>query len=378
MRGFALMGLFLVHVVEQWEVFWAHPDYGPVFQWVFGVFAGKSYALLALCFGVSFFLIMLGAARRGEDYRRRFAWRLATLAIIGVIHTILYRGDILTVLALLGMAMLLFDRIKSNRMLIVISLLFFVQLPLLVRAAAASQGAEWALAPPLFYNDTSMAALQNGSFIDTVRGNFGNGHMVKWMFFIEHGRVAQILGLFAIGLVLGRVNFFGNPEGFKVQRRMALAAAGVASLLFHWIGLDALKFLTANEPARTQLYWAMESWKDLALLAFETLLFVELFQTVGRPLLGLLAAPGRMTLTLYVGQSVVFAPFFYGYGLGMWDELTAMQCLIIGLVAFPIQVLFAHLWFQRFHYGPLEWLWRAATRTSFDVPFVRRPALSPA
>ena len=41
LRGFALMGLFLVHSVEKYETFWAKPDYGAVFQWTFGLFSGK-------------------------------------------------------------------------------------------------------------------------------------------------------------------------------------------------------------------------------------------------------------------------------------------------------------------------------------------------
>ena len=62
-RGFALMGLFLVHSVEMYETFWSHPDYGPVYQWTFGLFSGKAYALMALCFGVSFYSSC--RARRG-------------------------------------------------------------------------------------------------------------------------------------------------------------------------------------------------------------------------------------------------------------------------------------------------------------------------
>ena len=30
-RGFALMSLFLVHSVEQYEIFWSHPDFGAVY-----------------------------------------------------------------------------------------------------------------------------------------------------------------------------------------------------------------------------------------------------------------------------------------------------------------------------------------------------------
>ena len=37
-------------------------------------------------------------------------------------------------------------------------------------------------------------------------------------------------------------------------------------------------------------------------------------------------------------------------------------------------MVFAQAWFRHFRYGPLEWLWRAATRTSLDVPFARRVA----
>jgi uncharacterized protein len=29
----------------------------------------------------------------------------------------------------------------------------------------------------------------------------------------------------------------------------------------------------------------------------------------------------------------------------------------------------AALWFRAWRYGPLEWLWRAATRTTLSIPF---------
>ena len=90
--------------------------------------------------------------------------------------------------------------------------------------------------------------------------------------------------------------------------------------------------------------------------------------------LGWLAGPGRMTLTLYVGQSLLFVPFFYGFGLGLYGELSLGQSLAISLAAFAAQAVFARQWFRHFYYGPLEWLWRAATRTAWSVPFRRRAA----
>jgi len=76
-----------------------------------------------------------------------------------------------------------------------------------------------------------------------------------------------------------------------------------------------------------------------------------------------------MTLTLYVGQSLVAAPLLYGYGLGLYDAFSSAWMVLGGLAAFAIQLVVASLWFRAFRYGPLEWVWRAATRTTLDVPF---------
>lgn len=76
-----------------------------------------------------------------------------------------------------------------------------------------------------------------------------------------------------------------------------------------------------------------------------------------------------MTLTLYVGQSFVAAPLLYGFGLGLWDDLSQGQLALAGIVLFAAQAALAALWFRAWRYGPLEWLWRAATRTTLAVPF---------
>jgi uncharacterized protein len=39
---------------------------------------------------------------------------------------------------------------------------------------------------------------------------------------------------------------------------------------------------------------------------------------------------------------------------------------------FALQCAFAHAWLKRYSYGPLEWLWRAATLRTLQVP-MRRP-----
>jgi uncharacterized protein len=346
-----------------------------VFDWVFGLFAGKSYALFALCFGISFFLIMDGAATRGQDFRGRFAWRLILLLAIGLLHGSIYRGDILQILALLGLLLLVLDPIKNNRLLILLSVLCFLQLPLLVRALAAEQGAAWALQTPLFLTDTTMPVLTDGSLVEVLRVNLLHGQLMKWSFYAETGRLMQILGLFIVGLVLARTGFLTEPK-YRNARRSALFASVAVTLLFYLAGPGLLdRIAAAGSPARPHLQWALDCWTALAFLSAQVLLFVELFETSARWALRPLAPAGRMTLTLYVGQSLLFVPVFYGFGLALHDDLSLTASLVLGIVAFAAQLLLASWWFRHFHYGPLEWAWRAATRTSLAVPF-RRAATS--
>jgi uncharacterized protein len=86
---------------------------------------------------------------------------------------------------------------------------------------------------------------------------------------------------------------------------------------------------------------------------------------------------GRMTLTLYVAQSLVFVPIFYGFGFHLWDRITQEESLALGIFAFLIQLVFATIWFRYFSYGPLEWVWRVGTKLSLDVPFRRREKALP-
>ena len=80
---------------------------------------------------------------------------------------------------------------------------------------------------------------------------------------------------------------------------------------------------------------------------------------------------GRMALTNYLTQSLIGAIFFYGYAMGHWGMPRAQQVLFV-LVVYAAQIAFSHWWLSRFHYGPMEWLWRGFTY--WQVPQFRRLA----
>ena len=376
LRGFALMGLFLIHAIEFFELYWLNTVPSPIHDWVFGLFAGKAFALFALCFGLSFHIIMDRAATRGVDFTKRFAWRLTILFALGYLHGLIYRGDILTILAPLGLLLLIFNRIRSNRALLGIAAFCFLQPQMILLTIAAIQGAPWANQPPAYWSDPTIQVFANGSFFDVLAVNLVDGNAQKVGFYWATGRVIQIIGLFLVGLVLGRIGFFRDLGRFVTQRRIALVVFAVLAVGMNQIQPMLTEMLPDANGPMAQAWFGM-GWSnivDICFMAVQVIIFIELWRGLGEKVLGTLAPAGRMTLTLYIGQSLVFVPLYYGFGFGLWDDLTQAQALILGIVTFALQLIGARQWFVHFRYGPLEWLWRALTYTTTNVPFRCEPA----
>ena len=374
LRGYALLGLLMVHCVERFELYWLDPRPDAWFDGTMAVFAGKAFAIFALLFGFSFATIMANERARGGDFTWRFAWRLALLFAIGTLHALVYRGDILQVLAAVGLVMIPFDRLRSDKAVAVLAVLLFLQLPLLARAWQAAEGAAWAVAPARFFLDSGLATQATGTFGEALASNAGPGMVSKWSFYLETGRVVEIAGLFLVGMLLQRRALFAAAGG---RRGLWLAIAAAAGVLWLVVAqLEPLVLPPAPEAGgapmqRQSIEWLTGEWRALTAMAFQVAVFVLAWHSPLGRALAVLVPAGRMTLTLYVGQSLVAALLLYGYGLGLYDAFSSAALALGGLAAFALQLALAALWFRAFRYGPLEWLWRVGTRTSLAVPFRR-------
>src|SRR5690606_11509738 len=106
---------------------------------------------------------------------------------------------------------------------------------------------------------------------------------------------------------------------------LAIAAVGAAL----WAAVIAVEpFLLPPPPEaggapmqRQSLEWLTAQWRALAAMAVQVGLFVLAWHSPLRRLLQALVPAGRLTLTLYVGQSLVAAPLLYGHGLGWVGDL---------------------------------------------------------
>lgn len=378
LRGFALMGLFLVHSIELFELYWQNPVDSKVHDIIFFLFAGKAYAIFAMLFGISFFIIMDKQAKKGVDFRMRFAWRLVILFGIGTLNSMVYSGEVLQVLAGYGFFLLLAYRIPT-KWLFVLAIAFLLTPNLMYHYWTAINnlpGANDKLYSAILYDQTGPVWTQ-GTLPEVLAFNVTTGSLAKWFWFFEGSRGLQLFGLFLIGLVFGRIGFLTHPLSFIRLRKtlFVFAILGAITLfaLQKYLATPAVNALwPQGNMAKGFLDEMIGGYFCMAFMTILVLSFIAFYlNPLGQKVLNLLAPVGRMSLTIYVSQSLCGVPFFYGYGLHMYDKLSQAQALAIGVAFFTLQVLFAHWWLKRFHYGPLEWVWRAATYLTVKVPFKR-------
>ena len=121
------------------------------------------------------------------------------------------------------------------------------------------------------------------------------------------------------------------------------------------------------------------SYADLAHMLVRAAGFVLLYHaTRVRSVLRFLVPFGRMSLTCYVSQALFWVPIYYNFGFGLYRYMGPFYSVMAGAGFFVAQLMFAHAWMKRFHYGPLEWLWRSATLGTTKVPFRRTASPVPA
>jgi uncharacterized protein len=70
--------------------------------------------------------------------------------------------------------------------------------------------------------------------------------------------------------------------------------------------------------------------------------------------LGLLSAAGKMSLTVYLSQSVIFSFIFSAWGLNQFGKLGVLEVTIIAALTWLLLAVLAAAYFKRFSKGPME------------------------
>ncbi len=363
LRGFAIVSIMLLHNIEHFDFYfsptglpaWLQAVDKVIWDSLFFLFGGKSYAIFALLFGVTFYIQDHNREVRGEDFRARFAWRLVLLLAFGLLNSMFYHGDILSIYAVLGFALIPVARL-SNRWVGIIALLLLLQpyawwevFQALPRPdEKLSDPASWA------YFGRANDYFAHGSAWQVWTGNLTNGKIgvIRWSW--ENGRVFQIPALFMIGMLAGRLGLFMQPLFW----RRALITSALLFVPFY-IFKTWPELLGVGEALRRPLLVIITSWSNLAFMVVLVSVFVLLFYS--QRWLIFFSPLGRMSLTSYVVQSMIGTSIYYGFGLGMYQYTGASFALAIGLVLALVQRQFSVWWLARHPQGPLETVWHKLT-----------------
>jgi uncharacterized protein len=385
LRGSALLGILLLHSVEHWES-QRYPEHSSALLSLLDVktynlttflFTNKAYSIFAMMFGLSFFLIMESWSKRDTKFQGRFLWRLCILGIFGYLEGIIYCGDVLLVLAILGIPLVLLYKL-SNRTLIWIAIVLLLQLPMLWQVVHIfhDQAYQPGIPDQWKYFGHLNEVYSKGTFWEVTKTNLWKGQLSRLLWTVETGRYLQMEGLFICGLLIGRSRVFQDPTRYlKLGKRLLIIGTISFVILYpikkhlgYWDLKDMRYFYTDS------LFFTYCSMAQMAIWTGGFILLYQWTKTNG--VLNLLAPYGRMSLTLYVTQALVGVPLFYGYGLALYHYMGPFYSIFYGATFFIVQSIFAYYWLKNFNYGPLEWLWRSFTFFSFKTPLRKRKLIS--
>ena len=375
LRGFALAGIVFAHMIEQ---FIASPR--PVDGWLvesnifdhiaqgfYSLFImGKFFSIFAVLFGISFAIMMGNAAARGRSFSGRFVWRLAILFAIGFIHSLIYRGDILTIYAAIGFCLPFFYRMSNKALWFIVVLLFLGlgrYLFYLVMGSSSFLGYEHTSASPVIA--AYFEVLKTGSFLEVARENFFHGFASKADFQLgAFGRAYLTLAYFLVGMWLVRSGIISNLEANKhLVKKVLKWSIGACVVFFFCLGASFSFFPDLMEFKSWGAVFAFVFY-DLFNIAFTAILmtsFMLIYLRKPTGWLGSLAPYGRMALSNYLLQTLIGTFLLYGWGLGLVGAIHDWQMLLFSVAVIYVQIQLSKWWLSRYYYGPFEWLWRCGT-----------------
>lgn len=369
-RGFAIVSIMLLHNLEHFDVYFLPKNLPEwmvgldkiVWDSLFFLFAGKSYAMFALLFGLTFFIQFNNQQKRGRDFRARFAWRLLLLLGFGIINSAFYQGDILTIYAVLGFLIIPFSK-ANNKVVLFFAVLLLIQPLAIVNLIEAIQNPEMKLANPKSwtYFGKMNEYIKDGSFINTVKGNLTNGKLAVLNWSYENGRFFHILGLFLLGMLAGRKNLFSyTPNNKRFWIKTLIISVAVFIPLF--IIQKNLGNLITSKAIRRPMATIEMSLTSLSFMFFLVSGFVLLFNTkVFNKILNVFSPIGSMSLSNYVIQSIIGSSLYYGFGFGLYKYTGATYSFFIGLIFAILLGYFCWWWSKNHKRGPLEAIWHKLT-----------------
>lgn len=373
LRGFAIVSIMLLHNIEHFDFYFT-----PVGQpnWLIGLnqiiwdslfflFGGKSYAIFALLFGLTFFIQSDNQTKKGKDFRGRFAWRLLLLLGFGLINSAFYEGDILTIYAILGFALIPVAKL-SNKAVFWIALVLMLQPVEWINFFVGLQHPEVKMANPASWAYFAKAGeyIPGNSIVKTWIGNLTNGKTAVMLWTWEAGRVFQTISIFMLGMLAGRKKLFVSTNKTNYFWVKTLFISIIAFVPLFIIKNGVPNWIT-SEVIRRPLITIISTWSNFAFMLVLVSTFVIAYERFSGRILNIFTSFGKMSMSNYIMQSIIGSFIYYGFGLGLYQYTGALYCLFIGSGLAILQGIFSNWWMKNHRQGPLETIWHKLTWINF-------------
>lgn len=344
LRGFALFGVLLVNMIDfsssalRLDTLGARGnELDQLVDVAIAFFAiTKFYLLFSFLFGVGFAVQMRRMAASQRPFIGFYLRRLLILLIIGLAHAILlWDGDILRLYAIAGVLLILV-RNWSDRALLTLAAGITLA-GLFIFSMVPYESAT------IMTSTDSLSLLTEGSYTELVM------HRLVEQVSLDI-QIPMVFVMFLVGLVVGRSGVLDEPQRYQPFLRRWWKTALVCALIGNGL------FLAGFE---TKSMWMVSAGIHIGapLLSFVYVAWVLLYAEK----LNFLAPVGQMALTNYLSQSLIATTLFYGYGFGLYDQLSPTLTFLLVICLFAGQIGFSRAWLARYRFGPMEWLWRSLT-----------------
>lgn len=310
---------------------------------------GKFYLLFSFLFGYSSAFILRANTK---PHRRRYLRRLLALFLFGLAHAVFFFvGDILITYAILGLLLFTISR-SSDRALrrwttAAIAVAVFLILAITSLAAAFPEDGSGGL-------EGLGSALATGSFAEASLARMEALPTVLFSVVVLQGPMA--FAAFVLGLRASRRRLLADPEAnIDLWRKMSrwgwaigLPLQAVAA------GFQVSSIATGNPFSGFGALGLALGLATAPILAAGYIGSIALAIAKRPGFLSIMAPAGRMSLTVYIGESALLSLVFTAYGLGYFGKWGAFPVVLASIASWALLSLFALWWMSRFRQGPLE------------------------
>jgi uncharacterized protein len=371
-RGFALFGVLLLNMYNfgAYSAEWTGWFDRISFTATHALIETKSWRLFSILFGFGFSLQLLKADTSGSLWF--YIRRLVILFFIGMVHALIYDGDILMSYAMLGIVLIAFRKIKQ-RTLLYLAFILLAVFPV-SNMIDSIQNPDPSDRTEAKISSAGLAGERIGHpYMGTVFDVFEENKLaippLIWKELDDAESHFAILAMFLLGLFIGRSGVFQNVrEHLPLFRKVFIWGLGFGATtaivewaLGHYLGYEVFRESTATIGVQL-LGDTLFAYGTTSLsLAYAAGIVLLAQRAAWVPLLGLFENLGKMALTVYLSGTLMFTTLFYGYGFGQFNLIGPAGVSAYAILFFALQLAFCVWWLKWFRYGPVEWMWRSLT-----------------